>query len=508
MILKAWRGSSISIIMQVGIMQDPHSHRLSLPRKLSKSGQKPSPMSRAVFVLLGFFLFLVLANAVVAAAVEGLIYPGVSVAGHDLSWKTRSSALKVLREASPDKTITIKSDGKFFIVKSNDLGASYDLPATVDLAYQVGRQRPLPLLSILSSNGNGQLGFAYRLNQEKFNSEISKITNSVGRDPVNAKLTINEGQIQVSPPQPGVKISTNYLVRLLNQSLTSAKDQVAIVNPIITQADIQVDSTKSAQDQAKLLMRKKIILNYNGRNFSPDSATIGHWIVFKEIKTFNKPTIISTEIDPSQVKGYVQSVANQINQAPKNKKIMIRDGVTSVEQEGVEGLAIDQDATTSSLVEAMKTTGESSYEVKTNKVAYKTETNRSYGLDLDRYIEINLSQQKLWAYDKGQVVFSSPITSGATGAGFPTVTGLFHVYYKNTNTYLNGRPYGYNYNVFVKYWMPFYQGYGLHDASWRSSFGGSDYYYGGSHGCVNMPESSAAFLYSWADVGTAVWVHK
>ena len=489
-------------------MQSPHSHSLSLPRKLSKSGQKPSPASRIVFVLLGILLTLVLANAATAAALEGQIYPGVSVAGHDLSWKTRAAALKILREASPDNTITVKSDNKFFIVKSSDLGASYDLPATVDLAYQVGRQRPLPLLAVLQSGGVGQLGFAYRLNQEKFNSSVSKITNSVGRDPVNAKLTIKDGQIEVAPSQDGIKINVSYLTRLLNQSLAAAKDQVATVNPSVTQADIQVDSTKPAQSQARQLMSKKIVLNYNGRSFTPDAAAIGHWIIFKENKAFNKPAALSAEIDSSQIKGYVQSVANQVNVAPKNKKIMIRDGVTSVEQEGEDGLAMDQDAATAALTEAMKTSVESSYDVKTNKVAYKTETNRTYGLDLDRYIEVNLSRQRLWAYGKGQVVYSSPITSGAAGAGFPTVTGLFHIYYKNTNTYLNGRPYGYNYNVFVKYWMPFYDGYGLHDASWRSSFGGSDYYYGGSHGCVNMPEATAAFLYSWADVGTAVWVHS
>lgn len=187
---------------------------------------------------------------------------------------------------------------------------------------------------------------------------------------------------------------------------------------------------------------------------------------------------------------------------------MVRDGTSSVEQEGQDGLALDQEATTKFIVDSMQDQAQASYNLPTNKVAYKTETNRTQGLDLDRYIEVNLSRQRMWVYDKNQIVLSSPITSGATGAGFPTVTGLFHIYYKNTNTYLNGRQYGYNYNVFVKYWMPFYDGYGLHDASWRSSFGGSDYYYGGSHGCVNMPESSAAFIYSWADVGTPVWVHS
>jgi lipoprotein-anchoring transpeptidase ErfK/SrfK len=63
--------------------------------------------------------------------------------------------------------------------------------------------------------------------------------------------------------------------------------------------------------------------------------------------------------------------------------------------------------------------------------------------------------------------------------------------------------------VFVQYWMPFYQGFGLHDASWRNgNFGGQDYYYGGSHGCVNLPLATAEFLYNWADIGTPVWVHN
>jgi lipoprotein-anchoring transpeptidase ErfK/SrfK len=60
--------------------------------------------------------------------------------------------------------------------------------------------------------------------------------------------------------------------------------------------------------------------------------------------------------------------------------------------------------------------------------------------------------------------------------------------------------------------MPFYQGYGLHDASWRNgNFGETSgplgYYYDGSHGCVNLPDATAAFVYNWSVVGTPVWVH-
>ncbi|MBQ0059355.1 MAG: L,D-transpeptidase [Lachnospiraceae bacterium] len=52
--------------------------------------------------------------------------------------------------------------------------------------------------------------------------------------------------------------------------------------------------------------------------------------------------------------------------------------------------------------------------------------------------------------------------------------------------------------------MPFHEGYGLHDATWRSSFGGDIYQYGGSHGCVNLPEYIAAEVYDNIEVGTIV----
>ena len=48
--------------------------------------------------------------------------------------------------------------------------------------------------------------------------------------------------------------------------------------------------------------------------------------------------------------------------------------------------------------------------------------------------------------------------------------------------------------------------YGIHDASWRSSFGGEIYKYNGSHGCINMPYYNVSKLYDMVQVGTPVHV--
>ena len=63
------------------------------------------------------------------------------------------------------------------------------------------------------------------------------------------------------------------------------------------------------------------------------------------------------------------------------------------------------------------------------------------------------------------------------------------------------------YESFVSYWMPFNGGIGMHDATWRGSFGGSIYMYSGSHGCINMPPAKAAELYGMLPIGTPVVIH-
>ena len=60
----------------------------------------------------------------------------------------------------------------------------------------------------------------------------------------------------------------------------------------------------------------------------------------------------------------------------------------------------------------------------------------------------------------------------------------------------------------VTYWMPFHDGQGLHDASWRSNFGGNIYQTNGSHGCVNLPTYAAATIYSYIDSNYPIVLYK
>ncbi|MCR5650925.1 MAG: L,D-transpeptidase [Lachnospiraceae bacterium] len=119
------------------------------------------------------------------------------------------------------------------------------------------------------------------------------------------------------------------------------------------------------------------------------------------------------------------------------------------------------------------------------------------------YVDVNLTSQQLVYFVNGAPSLISDVVTGNTSKNHGTPVGTFSIYGKATNRTLKGP----GYSAFVRYWMPFYGGYGLHDASWRGAFGGNIYKTNGSHGCVNMPRTTAEALFATINVGTPVVVH-
>jgi lipoprotein-anchoring transpeptidase ErfK/SrfK len=114
-----------------------------------------------------------------------------------------------------------------------------------------------------------------------------------------------------------------------------------------------------------------------------------------------------------------------------------------------------------------------------------------------RWIDVNLSQQMLYAYDGNNLVASFLVSTGVPA--FPTVTGRFYIWIKLESTLMTGDGY---YLPNVPYTMYFYKGYGIHGTYWHNNFG-----HPMSHGCVNMYTPDAEWMFNWASVGTLVNVH-
>lgn len=116
------------------------------------------------------------------------------------------------------------------------------------------------------------------------------------------------------------------------------------------------------------------------------------------------------------------------------------------------------------------------------------------------YIEIDMTEQKMYYYEDGEMLLETDVVTGNTGRRMGTPQGINFVYAKQRNRTLRGA----NYASFVKYWMPVKGNVGIHDASWRAKFGGQIYKTNGSHGCINTPSGKMSELYEMVEVGTPV----
>jgi LysM repeat protein len=114
-----------------------------------------------------------------------------------------------------------------------------------------------------------------------------------------------------------------------------------------------------------------------------------------------------------------------------------------------------------------------------------------------KWIEVNLSEQSLTAWQGDVAVMHTSISSGRSNT--PTVTGRFTI----GNKYKAQRMSGPGYDLPNVPWvMYFYSAYAIHGAYWHNNFGTPM-----SHGCVNMRSDEAQMLYEWAPAGTEVYVH-
>jgi hypothetical protein len=119
-------------------------------------------------------------------------------------------------------------------------------------------------------------------------------------------------------------------------------------------------------------------------------------------------------------------------------------------------------------------------------------------------VVVSISAQMMWAYEDGEVVMSSLVSTGTAEVPETTTPVGYHsVLAKFDAQTMEGTISGEYYRVEdVPYVMYFdNNGNAIHGTYWHSNFGAPM-----SHGCVNLPMDIAAWIYGWADLGTAVSV--
>lgn len=322
--------------------------------------------------------------------------------------------------------------------------------------------------------------------------------------PENAYVAFKDNQFQIVPETEGTQLNVKQAYRLLDQAV--AENQAQIDFSAASDAYVKADVTKddpelqSALEACNNYTKANITYTFGEQTVTLDGNTIKDWLQFDE----KGQLVWDDNTFQQHIAEYVAQLAANYNTVGTEREFYTTSGRVVYVSSSVYGWAIDQAAEAARLAQEIQSGAQI-----TRDPLY-SQTANSHGInDLgNTYIEVDLSNQYMYYYQNGSIIFESEFVSGNMSyADRQTHSGIFTLYYKKSPDVLRGekKPDGtYEYEEPVQYWMPFDGGIGFHDAPWRDAFGGDIYLTGGSHGCINLPPDNAGVLYSIIDYGVPI----
>lgn len=196
----------------------------------------------------------------------------------------------------------------------------------------------------------------------------------------------------------------------------------------------------------------------------------------------------SVTVNDEQVQAYVDELSAKYNTYGRERAFTTSTGNEITLQNGDYGWVVNKSAMTADLIEKIKSQNAEPSDLIFAQYADRLWNGKDFG---NSYVEISIDNQELWMYVNGNQIVDTPIVTGCVNNGHGTPRGIYYLKYKTRDAVLRGEDYASP----VSYWMPFNGGIGMHDADWRSSFGGDIYLDSGSHGCVNIPPDKAKTIY-------------
>lgn len=257
------------------------------------------------------------------------------------------------------------------------------------------------------------------------------------------------------------------------------------MQPAVTSEDPKLQEKLQVTEKYKNM---SITYEIEGSEQVLDGQTILSWLTINDD--------LSVTVDPDMAASYAQQLASKYNTYAATRSFVTTNGDTIKIGGGDYGWVIDKKGEAARIIEDIEK-GESV----TREPEYGQRAFVEGADDIgNTYIEIDYTNQHLWYYKDGSILMDSDLVSGNLNNGNSSPDGVFKIISRQSPATLVGE----DYESDVTYFMPFAYNVGLHDASWRSNFGGSIYKNSGSHGCINLPYDAADTIYKNVELGTPV----
>ena len=316
-----------------------------------------------------------------------------------------------------------------------------------------------------------------------------------GVSPTDAYLSDNGSEFVIVPETEGSEPDREKLHELAAYAMVSGRtvldleEEDCYKKPSVYQDD---EDLLRQCEQANQLTSVIITYDFADRTEKVDRSVIKDWLVLKDGEC-----VLSKE----KIAAYVYELGYKYDTMGNTREFETYDGRTKTITGGDYGWVIDQPKETEALMEAIES---GVTQVREPVYAYEGWSRDTNDIGYT-YIEIDLTNQRMVLYVDGYPTVDTPVVTGNPNIpGMETPTGCYALDAMQSPAVLTGEDYETN----VSYWMPFCGNVGIHDAPWRTQFGGNLYLLEGSHGCVNTPYDKAQAIYQRVKVGCPVVVYE
>jgi hypothetical protein len=420
---------------------------------------------------------------------------GTYINNVDYSKKTVSEVEQAITNRINTYVLTIEERGenKEYIA-SNDI----DMKAVLNMNLDEVKEKQNPFLWIagLLKKNNYNVGvtasYDEKLLEKVFNSLECFNSENVEK-PVDAHISdyTEDNGYQIVAETFGNEVDKDKFYDLVKDAIAKQETRISIedtdsyVKPKITSDSKKLEQVLNTLNK---YINTTITYEFGEVKEVVDATDISGWLEVNED--------FEVVFNQDSVRQYVDYIGYTYNTFGKKRDFKTSYGKNIKVVGGDYGWWLNRSAEVDELITAVKQGGD----IKKEPNYYQKAG--AYGEnDIgNTYVELNLKEQHLFYYKDGKLIVESDFVSGNLARGFGTPVGTYSITYKERNATLVGE----DYSTPVQYWMPFNNNIGLHDASWRSRFGGELYLTQGSHGCINLPPAVAKKIYENIEKGTAV----
>lgn len=388
-------------------------------------------------------------------------------------------------------------DGKSYAIYSEDIDLTVDYERMLEKF--LDKQNPyLWIDNLVSSSAERKLLPEVHYNEQAFNKQVNSLPFLHGKKDSECLLEMQKGE------------NGYYLINERQHVLDEEKVKSLIkqaIEELIVDINLEVEgcyrdlplTDKMEKDiwlwqKIEKYQDCKIVYQFGEENVPIDGGVVCEWISFDEDGDPILDDWGEIVTDEAKVYEYVNQLADEYDTVGGTRQFHATRGEVVSVKGGVYGNKIDRDEEKSYLLAAFLDKKEETHIPVYTQMAIK-QGKDDIG---DTYIEVDMTEQMLYYYVDGVLEIETPVVTGNTSLRRGTPEGTNFVYMKQKNRILRGEDYASP----VKFWIPVKGAIGIHDASWRSKYGGEIYKTNGSHGCINTPLEEVSKLYDMVEIGT------